>query len=639
MAVSKNHNIDIENTALTDSQLLVMCHQLIAQGKFAEAFLLLDHLCQQGYKYASCASLKIACLINTYRYSEAALALEELKSKCPKDKNALRLAPLVYSGVGDYASAYQASLLLSHEQRKDPSVRKAINISLQHISSLSNNTYLDDDLIELMRDSSASRNRTLVRLAEVMIRRYGLRESSIRIDLEGMASDKVLCEYLKYSFVVSPELENLLTQARRVILTQSLAAMNLPDEIMPLVVGLAQQNWLNEYIHYVEQDERVLIDELETLLQEHVTSSGGRVSDVEGLLLLLLLYKPLESLACHEVLKKVNIESWPVSLKLLARETLFDSQKDLQYSLKVKSIGDISDDVSRQVRLQYEENPYPRWNSLPVPERKNSYYQAIRSLLDAGDKLLDSVSCDEQIDVLVAGCGTGRQPLEIAANFNVNITAIDITLRSLGYAQMMAEKLNITGIDFLHMDILELQRLGKSYDVVESMGVLHHMASPEKGLESIVGVVKPGGLIKLGLYSSTARKAVSAVRKIYAESDLEPTAENIRSVRRALLDSSAKDEFKGIELFGDIYAMSPCRDLLFHVQEHSYDLLQVRDLLELFNLEFLGFTFADGSVNSAFDQCYGRESRRDLGAWHTFEESNPRTFESMYQFFVRVPAR
>ena len=63
------------------------------------------------------------------------------------------------------------------------------------------------------------------------------------------------------------------------------------------------------------------------------------------------------------------------------------------------------------------------------------------------------------------------------------------------------------------MDILEVKHLKKEFDLIECSGVLHHMKNPSFGLSNLLGVLKPNGYMKLGLYSKFAREMVIEIRE------------------------------------------------------------------------------------------------------------------------------
>ena len=67
--------------------------------------------------------------------------------------------------------------------------------------------------------------------------------------------------------------------------------------------------------------------------------------------------------------------------------------------------------------------------------------------------------------------------------------------------QRKSNELGLTNIDYLQADILHLNQMGKKFDIIESAGVLHHMDEPMAGWNVLVDLLKPGGLMKIGLYS------------------------------------------------------------------------------------------------------------------------------------------
>ena len=58
-------------------------------------------------------------------------------------------------------------------------------------------------------------------------------------------------------------------------------------------------------------------------------------------------------------------------------------------------------------------------------------------------------------------------------------------------------------------DILKLGGIGRSFDIIESNGVLHHLADPFAGWRVLVALLRPRGLMNIGLYSKAARRDCS----------------------------------------------------------------------------------------------------------------------------------
>ena len=83
----------------------------------------------------------------------------------------------------------------------------------------------------------------------------------------------------------------------------------------------------------------------------------------------------------------------------------------------------------------------------------------------------------------------------------------------MAYAKRKTEELGIENIEYMQADILDLGKLNKQFDIIESAGVLHHMDNPMAGWKVLTDCLKPGGLMKIGLYSELARKHIVKIEK------------------------------------------------------------------------------------------------------------------------------
>jgi hypothetical protein len=107
----------------------------------------------------------------------------------------------------------------------------------------------------------------------------------------------------------------------------------------------------------------------------------------------------------------------------------------------------------------------------------------------------------------------------------------------------------------------------------------------------------------------------------------------IRKYRQSLAESHDENH-QLLSESSDFFSLSTLRDLIFHVQEHQFTLPQVKSSLAVLGLKFCGFEVQD--IDSRFRQFHGELSDiYDLVLWHEFEESNPRAFAGMYQFWCQ----
>jgi SAM-dependent methyltransferase len=236
--------------------------------------------------------------------------------------------------------------------------------------------------------------------------------------------------------------------------------------------------------------------------------------------------------------------------------------------------------------------------------------------------------------ILIAGCGTGQHSIRAASRFSdCQVTAVDLSLASLAYAKRKTAELGITNLRYLQADILNLNNLEQDFDVIESAGVLHHMDEPMAGWRVLRDMLKPGGLMKIGLYSELARQQIVKIKDEIVFLNVGTSRAEIRNFRKSLMASEIKGH-QQITSFADFFSLSAVRDLIFHVQEHRFTLPKIKKCLDELKLEFCGFE--DKNAISNFRELHGEQANiYDLVLWHQYEESNPSAFVGMYQFWCQ----
>jgi SAM-dependent methyltransferase len=185
----------------------------------------------------------------------------------------------------------------------------------------------------------------------------------------------------------------------------------------------------------------------------------------------------------------------------------------------------------------------------------------------------------------------------------------------------------------MQADILDLGKLNKQFDIIESAGVLHHMDNPMAGWRILTDCLKPDGLMKIGLYSELARQHIVKIRAEISNVGIGSNYEEMRSFRDTIMRSE-KDHHKLIIKFPDFYSLSTLKDLLFHVQEHRLTITQIKDYLDELGLKFCGFE-AQKIVSHFTQTNNAKDDLYDLDKWQAYEEANPRAFAGMYQFWCQ----
>jgi 2-polyprenyl-3-methyl-5-hydroxy-6-metoxy-1,4-benzoquinol methylase len=297
----------------------------------------------------------------------------------------------------------------------------------------------------------------------------------------------------------------------------------------------------------------------------------------------------------------------------------------------------IDDGVSRLVREQYEESPYPRWVKCAPEEATHPIDARMRS--DFPHARYHPLERTDRLDVLIAGCGTGEQVVQMAKLYTgARILAVDLSLASLCYAKYRTDALGLGNIEYGQADILKLASLKRDFDVIACSGVLHHLADPLQGWRVLLSILRPHGIMRIALYSEIARASIVAAREFIAAGGYRATADDIRRCRQDILALDGTSPTRVVLQSGDFYNTSNCRDLLFHVQEHRFTLPQIKAFLAENGLELLGFEHDAGVLQRYRAQFPDDPAATNLDHWHVFEQQNPHIFARMYQFIVQKQA-
>jgi SAM-dependent methyltransferase len=430
--------------------------------------------------------------------------------------------------------------------------------------------------------------------------------------------DPLLCCLLTFDPITDMGFERLLGSVRHAMLTLCTTKEEWDERLLDFFCAVARQCFINEYVYSLTEAEAVRARELKAALVEKI-QTGEPVPALWPVT--VAAYFPLHSLPGIESLCD---RPWPASIAKLLTQQIREPAQERAIEKTIPALTAIEDEVSRAVRQQYEENPYPRWVKTVPPEKTP----------DSGARPAAPIP-----ELLIAGCGTGLSLVEVSrAVTKAHVLAVDLSRASLSYAKRMAQKLGLTGVEFAQADIAKLGSIGRSFDFIDASGVLHHMRDPWQGWRVLLSLLREGGTMQVGLYSELARRNVVAARALIAERGYRPTPQDIRRCREDIV-ASADPLLQSLTNGHDFYTTSECRDLLFHVQEHRITLPEIKSFLAANNLSFAGFILMPAVTQKFAARFPARAALTDLDCWHTFETEAPDTFAEMYQFQVQKPAR
>jgi 2-polyprenyl-3-methyl-5-hydroxy-6-metoxy-1,4-benzoquinol methylase len=241
------------------------------------------------------------------------------------------------------------------------------------------------------------------------------------------------------------------------------------------------------------------------------------------------------------------------------------------------------DERTDRVRSFYAQAPFPGY-----PARDSLSALRQRASRSAFARSLDA-ALPGDASVVEMGCGTGQLSLFLASADRIVVGA-DLTRSSLELAQDAAERLGVEGVRFVETDLQAPGLRRAAFDAVICTGVLHHTPDPRASFAAVADLVRPGGVLVVGVYNAVARLPLRARRQIarltgyrwvpgdpvLAERQGEPAR------RRAWL-----------------------RDQYQHVEEHRHTLGEVRSWFRASGFTYLRTfpsTLLGGEANELFAQ-------------------------------------
>lgn len=427
-----------------------------------------------------------------------------------------------------------------------------------------------------------------------------------------------------------PDVEQLFTAIRRVLLLEAGTAALADKTLHLLTLCLAEHGLASGYIWISQPDE-------DAVAASPVDIAAVRAGDVDAAhaLLLRALYRPLSEICAGALTARDCASVRPKAFRDLLVQHLSQAEEERRIAAALPRLGGISDATSKVVAGHYGNYPYPRWTNVQ-PTAPGAARRALLRYFSE-ERL---AFMDKPFDVLVAGCGTGQQAVDMAMSLGTNarILGIDLSRASLAYGQRIADANAIKSVQLAEGDILDLPSSGRSFDMVLCAGVLHHMADPFTGWQALNRCLKPGGLQMIGLYSETARHELRQLREQPGYPGVDCSNAQARAWRQTLMTRKEEEPGGRLAFSQDFYSLPEFRDLLLHPQEHHLTLPRIEAFLAANGLTFRGF-LTNMPALAAFAEAHPSEKwPGTLASWHALEQKHPTLFEGMYQFWCEKAA-
>ena len=239
--------------------------------------------------------------------------------------------------------------------------------------------------------------------------------------------------------------------------------------------------------------------------------------------------------------------------------------------------------MSDAVRRHYDMYPYPHYPLLASVRRCDTYALNLVALWTRFNGELPPRSVRR---ILIAGCGSFAPYPFALANPGTEITALDLSQRSLRRARLHCLLHGIRGVDFRAGDLSDPGLTSGRYGLIDAFGVLHHLVDPLAGLKVLAGRLADGGILRVMVYSRYARREEESIRRALRMLQVnDPTV-----VQRLVRHSGAGSRLRRFAGASDEIAYrAGLADALLHPCVHTYRIDEFMDLVRQSELEPLLF--------------------------------------------------
>ncbi len=241
--------------------------------------------------------------------------------------------------------------------------------------------------------------------------------------------------------------------------------------------------------------------------------------------------------------------------------------------------------MTADVRDFYEKMPYP----APVasldterdlyanPERRRAHFHLIWPTERPRDNL----------EILVAGCGTTQAARYALREPGARIAAIDISETSLRHTRDLQRKYKLDNLELHRLPIESVGGLGRSFDLVVCTGVLHHLPDPDAGLRSLRDVLKPNGAMRLMVYAPYGRAGVYMMQAYCRMLGIGASAEDLRGLGAALETLPPDHPIAGVLAHAkDFRRPEAMADALLNPQDRAYSVPELYAWLDRCGMSF-----------------------------------------------------
>ncbi|MEA2003319.1 MAG: class I SAM-dependent methyltransferase [Actinomycetota bacterium] len=240
---------------------------------------------------------------------------------------------------------------------------------------------------------------------------------------------------------------------------------------------------------------------------------------------------------------------------------------------------DDSTSVGDPIVSFYERHPYPppvddlddyrvRWSDPTVR-------RAEHHLLFPGH------SFQEDLQVLVAGCGTFQAARHAMRWPGGRVVGIDVSDTSIRHTQALKQRYELANLELHQMPIERVGELDRQFDLIVCTGVLHHLVDPDAGLRALRSVLRSGGAMLIMVYAPYGRTGVTMMQEYARRLEIGTSQEEIGDLARSLVEIPRDHPLDSLlRNSPDFRKSDALADALLNPRDRTYSVPEFFDYIE-----------------------------------------------------------
>jgi SAM-dependent methyltransferase len=231
----------------------------------------------------------------------------------------------------------------------------------------------------------------------------------------------------------------------------------------------------------------------------------------------------------------------------------------------------------------------------------------------------------EELDLLVAGCGTMAAPLLAALYPQSRVVGIDVSAASLSHAERLARTAGLTNVALRQLRVEDVAELGVEFDLVITHGVLHHLVDPAAGLHALGRVLRTDGVIDVMIYAPYGRAGVYMLQDLFRLMGLGTEPSDVEIVKQTLGALSPKHPVQRyLAMATDLDSDHGVVDTFLNPRERAFTVADCLDLVRQAGLVFQGWDdnglyYPDAYLNPGHPLCEHLRRLDEPRQWQAVE--------------------